>query len=87
MSKPILTTGAVILDQDQVLLVRHGEAAEHLTASWGLPAGRVEAGESLLQACVREAHEETGLVVRAEDFLRFTTPRLNVKLVLLSLNT
>lgn len=30
---------------------------------WGLPGGRVEPGESLLQTALREAKEETGLTI------------------------
>jgi 8-oxo-dGTP pyrophosphatase MutT (NUDIX family) len=36
---------------------------------WSLPAGAIEPGESPAQAIVREVHEETGLVVRAERVL------------------
>ena len=31
---------------------------------WGLPGGRIDPGESALEACVREVQEETGLNVK-----------------------
>lgn len=34
---------------------------------WGLPAGKVEPGESCDQAALREVWEETGLQLRGED--------------------
>ena len=55
--------GAVVRDQaDQLLLIRRGR--EPSRGSWSLPGGRVEPGETLEQAVVREVREETGLDVR-----------------------
>lgn len=45
----------------QVLLVQR--ANEPLRGKWTLPAGFVDAGEDPAEAAVREAFEETGLVV------------------------
>ena len=54
---------AVIVSGGRVLLVRRTVAEGDL--SWQFPAGKVEPGESPDEAAAREAHEETGLTVRA----------------------
>ena len=59
MNAPQVCVGAVALDDGRILLVRrgHGPAA----GEWSLPGGRVEQGETLAEAVVRELAEETGL--------------------------
>lgn len=64
---PVETVGVVVLGAKKVLLVRHSEKADHLTDVYGLPAGRIEEGESSRMAAARELHEETGLVTEAEN--------------------
>lgn len=53
---PIVGVGAVVIQDDQVLLVRRGE--EPLKGRWSLPGGALELGESLEEAVVREVLEE-----------------------------
>lgn len=36
---------------------------------WGLPGGRIEPGESVCSAAVREVYEETGLIVEVQELL------------------
>src|SRR5215472_2036604 len=67
--RPIVGVGAVIVDErsQRVVLVRR--AAPPLQGQWSLPGGVVELGETLRAAAEREALEETGLVVKADEVL------------------
>jgi len=67
VTSPRLAVGAVAVVDERLLLVRrgHGPAA----GEWSVPGGRVEAGESIITAVVREVAEETGLEVIVEDLL------------------
>ena len=62
MKNIIKTVGVLIFKKDKVLLVCHGEKAGHLNNTYGLPAGRVEEGETFVEAGIRELEEETGLI-------------------------
>ena len=66
---PIPTVGLVVLKDNEVLLVRHSDKAEHLTNTYGLPSGRIEAGETPKIAAKRELFEETGLVTSADSLI------------------
>ena len=59
MNRPEVCVGAVAVDADRLLMIRrgHGPAA----GLWSVPGGRVEAGELLAEAVVRELTEETGV--------------------------
>jgi len=67
MTSPVLAVGAVAVVDDRLLLIRrgHGPAA----GEWSVPGGRVEAGEPVEAAVVREVAEETGLQVVVDELL------------------
>ncbi len=65
--KPVIAVGGVVFREGCVLLVRR--ATEPLRGRWTLPGGRVEPGESLHAALVREMREETGLTVNVGPLL------------------
>ena len=57
--KPEVCVGAIAVADDQLLLVRRGGGPA--AGEWSIPGGRVEAGETLAEAVVRELAEETGV--------------------------
>jgi 8-oxo-dGTP diphosphatase len=58
----VACVGAVVRDdRSRLLLVRRG--TEPAKGRWSVPGGRIEPGETAVQAVVREVAEETGLRV------------------------
>lgn len=57
--RPVPTVGVVCLKGDQVLLIKRGTAPR--LGQWSLPGGRIEWGESVDVAALRELKEETGV--------------------------
>ncbi len=69
----ISTVAALAIKNDKVLLVRHGEAAHHLSGVYGLPGGRLDQGETLLEGAAREFQEETGLIPEKSSMIEIPT--------------
>ena len=61
---PKVAAGALFIDADRFLLVR-----PTYKATWDIPGGYVDQGESPYQACLREVEEELGLAPRLEGLL------------------
>ncbi len=64
---PLIGVGALILDDDRIVLARRGK--EPSCGEWSIPGGLVHLGETLQEAVVREAFEETGLEVEPQDLV------------------
>lgn len=58
---PVAAVLGVIVRGSQVLLVQRDNPPD--AGFWGFPGGKIEAGETVEQAAVREVREETGLEV------------------------
>jgi len=57
MSAPVLSCGILVFDECDELLLCHATG----TSRWDIPKGRREAGESEIDAAIRETAEECGL--------------------------
>ena len=63
-TKAIPTVGTVVFQDNKVLLVRNNAGSQHVEGTYGLPAGRVDPGETNEIAAARELREETGLIAK-----------------------
>lgn len=64
---PLVGVGAIIIDDGRVLLVKRGHPP--LEGEWSIPGGVLEVGETLREAAIREAREETCMTVEPADLL------------------
>jgi 8-oxo-dGTP diphosphatase len=64
---PVVGVGGVVIRDGRVLLIRRGTPP--LEGRWSIPGGRVEWGETIEQAVVRELREETGLDVQVIELI------------------
>jgi mutator protein MutT len=67
LQSPEVAVGAIAVRDGALLLVRRGRGPA--AGEWSVPGGRVEMGETLHVAVVREVLEETGLEVVVDRFL------------------
>ena len=65
--RPEVCVGAIVVDEEDLLLIRRGRGPAQ--GEWSIPGGRVETGELLAEAVVRELLEETGLEGICEDLV------------------
>jgi mutator protein MutT len=64
LARPVGWSGAAA-----VLLTRRAETLAKHAGQWALPGGRIEPGETPLQAALREMEEEVGLRLEPSDLL------------------
>ena len=70
--KPAAVAVALVTDDagnDCFVLIRRARKLRAHSGQWALPGGRVDAGETAVEAALRELEEEVGLRPRADDVL------------------
>ena len=64
---PLVGVGAVVINEDRVLLIKRGH--EPLLGEWSIPGGAMELGETIREAVLREVVEEAGITVETSELL------------------
>jgi len=67
--QPVIAVGAVVIHQDRILLVCRGK--QPAKGEWAIPGGRVELGETMHEAAVREVLEETDVCIRPGELIYY----------------
>jgi mutator protein MutT len=65
--RPVVGVGGVVIADARALLIRR--AHPPLEGEWSIPGGKLEIGETLVNAVRRELAEETGIEVRVGDLI------------------
>ena len=72
---PALGVGGIVFNkQKQILLIQRNQPPA--MGFWSIPGGKLEAGESLSEACQREIKEETGLLTEAKNIVAVVERRV-----------
>ncbi len=86
---PVAATIAAVYHEGKILLVRRANPPD--AGRWGFPGGKIEVGESIERAAIRELLEETGVRGRARQvftavdaFDRDNTGRIHRHFVLIA---
>lgn len=64
---PIPAVIAVVIENGRALLVRRANPPD--AGLWGYPGGKIEYGETVSEAAIRELREETGVEAEALDVI------------------
>ena len=67
MHGPELCAGSIVYSEEKILLIRRGTEPEK--GLWSLPGGRVQKGESIRHAALRELKEESNLEGQFEEMM------------------
>ena len=59
----------VIIDGDKLLILRRSETDEWMPSHYGLPGGKIETGENILDGLCRECKEETSLDISPSNLI------------------
>ena len=72
--RPLAVVISALIRKGKILLIKRGRG--DYVGLWGLPGGKVERGEHLAEAAVREILEESGIRADFKDYLGIVSEHL-----------
>ncbi|WP_027929072.1 NUDIX hydrolase [Amycolatopsis thermoflava] len=73
----LIDVHVLLVDNGNLLLTRRRDPNPTFNGRWHLPSGKLDAGESVLHAAAREAHEEIGVAIDPDDLQHVHTLHVN----------
>lgn len=77
VDRHLIDIHVLLVRDDQVLLTRRRDSDPSFDGLWHLPSGKLDAGESALEAAARETEEEVGVLVQPADLCHVHTLHVN----------
>ena len=59
--KQVVLVGGIVHHDGKILLLKRLNTKKFFSSNWEMPGGKLDSGESLVEAVIRETKEETGL--------------------------
>ncbi|MPY98149.1 MAG: NUDIX domain-containing protein [Actinophytocola sp.] len=73
----VIDVHVILSDGARILLTQRRDDNPDFDGRWHLPSGKLDAGESVLDAAVREAEEEVGVLIQPADLRHVHTVHVN----------
>lgn len=62
----------IVNSSGEYLIQKRSALCQHYSGLWSLTAGRIQAGESPAEGCIREVEEEIGLSLKEEELIHIS---------------
>ena len=76
-NRHLIDVHLLLVDDGSVLLTQRRDTNPAFDGLWHLPSGKLDAGESVLDAAAREAEEEIGVLIEPTDLHHVHTIHVN----------
>jgi 8-oxo-dGTP diphosphatase len=68
--KHVNIAAGIIRNSQRQIFITQRDASSHMAGFWEFPGGKIEVGETAVEALIRELGEETGIIARSPQPLQ-----------------